>query len=297
MPRSHDKEHFFKYMTCETAEAVLQSSTLRWTKPSNFNDPFDHQVSFRFPFNKEELSHELSRKIEYLVYEAEIVQFVEETQLSKMVMMLRQYKNTIPKQKVLETLRRGCVESAEKFQSYQEKINSLIGKELNQSRVLCVTESNKNVVMWSHYADSHKGVCLRLECVDAVDTALLAAKPIKYTDSFPLFMDLEQHIKYLTGQHPAQVGKLLTNIAYLKHLDWAYENEWRLHRPHEDDKGEYNDWVEDISVFGGIYLGCRIDPNNVTSLMRIIEEKYPHMDVFQSRVSNLGFDIEYEQIK
>jgi hypothetical protein len=297
MPRSHDKSHFFKFMSCETVKAVLENSTLRWTRPSEFNDPFDHQVSYRFKFSKDELSAALFEEIERLIYLDEEVVFVAEKLLNKMVILLRSVKEKIPKSELVEKLRTGCIESSENFEGYKQKLNDLLESTLNQSRVLCVAETNENVVMWSHYADSHKGICLRLECVDEVDTSLLVAKPVTYTDEFPSFIGLDDYVKYLTGQDDPMMASLLMNAAYLKHSDWGYENEWRLHRPHENEHGLFNDWVEDKSVFGAVYFGCKIDPTHASDLMEIIDSKYPNMEIYQASISSVAFKLEFERIK
>ena len=39
--RIHDREYFYKYMSASTAEVVLGNRTLRWSAPTEFNDPFD----------------------------------------------------------------------------------------------------------------------------------------------------------------------------------------------------------------------------------------------------------------
>lgn len=39
--RRHDLPLLHKYATASTAKAILQSSTLRWSSPLLFNDPFD----------------------------------------------------------------------------------------------------------------------------------------------------------------------------------------------------------------------------------------------------------------
>jgi hypothetical protein len=38
---------------------------------------------------------------------------------------------------------------------YQETVTSKVG-------VMCISEVPDDILMWSHYADCHKGVCSRL---------------------------------------------------------------------------------------------------------------------------------------
>lgn len=296
--RRHQKEFFYKYMPVGTAKAVLENSSLRWREPNQFNDPFDHQISYIFPYTKDELAEELVKEIEELVYERE-ASFKEETSLSLMVQILRKSKDKIPKQEVLETLEKGVHETSDNLQAYQDKLNTFINQELNKSRVLCVTEDNDNVVMWSHYADEHRGVCIRLHCIDELDNTLLLAKPINYESTFPIFPSVQEHVKYLTGESPFEMSDLVYKIPYYKHEHWSYENEWRVHVPHNEplNTDGFNDWAENKRVFGAIYFGCRIDLSEASDLLRLVESTYPNMEVYQSKPSTKEFKLEFERVR
>jgi hypothetical protein len=54
--RKHDRDHFYKYMSLETAMKVVASHSFRWSSPLHFNDPFDHQAGFIFPFASKQFS-------------------------------------------------------------------------------------------------------------------------------------------------------------------------------------------------------------------------------------------------
>ena len=298
MPINHDRTYFFKFMPADTAKVVLNNESLRWREPRQFNDPFDHQMSFIFPFSHEQLTDLLIKETMRLVYDDDQT-VLEETLLSKAIQVLRLSKNGIPKDEVVKTITDGAVTYENQFDEYQSNINSLITGCLNKSRVLCVTETNENVVMWSHYANEHRGVCLRLECIDEVDNTLLIAKPVCYQDTFPVFPTAEEFVRHLTGEKLIEFSKLLFEIPYVKHQDWSYEKEWRVYVPNEPTHSAcgYDDWKENPRVFGAIYLGCRIDSNEAAELIYIIEQKYPHMEIYQAKQSINQFAIEYEQLK
>lgn len=46
------------------------------------------------------------------------------------------------------------------------ELNRLVDKFFKNSYVTCFSETNDNFLMWSHYASSHKGVCLEFDIVD-----------------------------------------------------------------------------------------------------------------------------------
>jgi hypothetical protein len=285
-------------MPADTAMAVLNNSSLRWKEPAQFNDPFDHQVSYIFPYTEEEMAEELSKEIEGLVFERDAT-FEEETSVSAIVRMLKDARDTIPKEDMLKTLKEGAAESAQNLKEYQDNINGLLNTVLNNSRVLCVTESNDNVVMWSHYSDEHRGCCLKLHCIDELDNTLLLAKPVQYVTNFPVFPALSENIKQMTGEKLLDMSKLFYDVPYFKHEHWGYENEWRVHVPHKEPSNTngYNDWREDVRIFGALYLGCRICPKEAAKLMHLVESKYPHMEVYQSRPSIDKFKLEFDRVR
>jgi hypothetical protein len=43
---------FFKYVTANTARTILENSTLRWSSPAMFNDPFDTQFDLHLEFDE-----------------------------------------------------------------------------------------------------------------------------------------------------------------------------------------------------------------------------------------------------
>jgi hypothetical protein len=52
----HDRKHFYKYTTAETAKTVLQNGTLRWSSPSLFNDPFDVQFDLHTEYDRNKVA-------------------------------------------------------------------------------------------------------------------------------------------------------------------------------------------------------------------------------------------------
>lgn len=296
--RTHNKSHFFKFMTSDTAKIVLKNSSLRWREPKQFNDPFDHQMSFKFSFEPNELTELLQNEVKRLIFKAP-QEPLETTLLSTAIKLLRKTKGIIPESEILQAIDQGCIESQKNFLNYQKKINSLIENDLNDSRVLCISEANTNVVMWSHYAEEHKGVCLKLNCIDEIDNTLLVAKPVVYQESFPMFPSLKDFVDELTGIRKIDFGKLLYQIPFVKHKDWAYEREWRIHIPNTggENKEGFDDWKEDPNVFGAIYLGCRIKKKDILDIIEIAKELYPQIEIFQTVPRTDGFALDFKKLK
>ena len=110
--------------------------------------------------------------------------------------------------------------------------------------VLCFTESRKNPVMWAHYADRYKGVCLAFDV--AVTTAgNLSWKQINY---------VKRRLSWSDIQGPEAVEILLLTKFY----HWSYEQEWRaiVDLAHCDQSdGHYYVPFSGTLVLKGIYVG------------------------------------------
>ena len=105
MPRSHDKECFYKYMTAEVAQKVLVNGTLQLSAPSRFNDPFDHHVKFRPKFTEREAIKALSSALEQLALGGDVPNFERITSLSKGALNLRSLPGMSDTKKIY---RKGC---------------------------------------------------------------------------------------------------------------------------------------------------------------------------------------------
>jgi hypothetical protein len=79
-------------------------------------------------------------------------------------------------------------------------------------RVFCLTPVSDSTLMWSHYTNKHRGLCLEF----GVENQLFgSAREVAYVSSYPKWSP------HLLGDAGAQV--LLT-----KSDDWRYEREYRI---------------------------------------------------------------------
>lgn len=93
---------------------------------------------------------------------------------------------------------------------------------IEQSKELglfCLTELNDNILMWSHYADHHKGFCIEFERSDHNDLGGELCVPVIYPedDQYPVYDPPEL-------EKPESFAGIATTKARL----WNYEMEWRM---------------------------------------------------------------------
>ncbi|MFB6404467.1 DUF2971 domain-containing protein [Pseudomonas putida] len=84
--------------------------------------------------------------------------------------------------------------------------------------VLCLSETPSEILMWSHYAEFHKGFCIEYK-VDESSLLGRLAKPVKYTDVYPSLS--LRNLPYNAEENFIDI------CVYTKAKQWSYEREWR----------------------------------------------------------------------
>lgn len=122
--------------------------------------------------------------------------------------------------------------------------------------IACLSEVPDSILMWSHYANNHRGFCVAYNLLGLNQKLQFSAVPVLYTQdrvclrSIPLDQDtlnketMSLFIQSLTSKSP----------------EWSYEKEWRIIRdeaacgPRWDDenKGALLDAISPSAIF----LGC-----------------------------------------
>ncbi len=84
--------------------------------------------------------------------------------------------------------------------------------------VLALSEVNDNILMWSHYADKHRGICIEFERTDTNDLGNWDhCIPVLYQQELPSFYPLE-----------LENSKAVTKALSTKGEYWTYEREWHI---------------------------------------------------------------------
>ncbi len=123
-------------------------------------------------------------------------------------------------------------------------------------------EEYKNMLMWAHYADSHKGICIKYKFDENIKIEnkdkILHFQDVEYSD------DKLKNISFL-------------NIDYidslcLKSEDWKYENELRLIYYNEEEKGDYATIKAPQSI-EAIYFGYKCSAEDKKTIYKLLKDK------------------------
>jgi len=130
--------------------------------------------------------------------------------------------------------------------AFEKNLKDRQNEFLNKTGCTCFSEVNDHILLWSHYADGHKGLCLEF---DTSFPVFAKVKDVKYSQNFPSI----DPIKMLFGSNDEiteEWKKPLCN----KYECWSYEKEWRLF--HKEPNIEYGYPVEALK---SVYFGLSVN--------------------------------------
>jgi hypothetical protein len=163
-------------------------------------------------------------------------------------------------------------------------------------KLLCLAEVQDNILMWAHYAKDHTGVVLGLRCIEELDSAWGAARPVRYEATMPLLVDEDKLFALLSGAGSFGEDQILENSVFVKAADWAYEREWRLVGVRDKSKVT-EDFAFHVDEVSAVYLGCRASPSDRDAVTSIVAEKYPHATVYVGHKSERRFAVEFTPLQ
>ncbi|HAT1581997.1 TPA: DUF2971 domain-containing protein [Raoultella ornithinolytica] len=235
----------FKY--CPIGKNQLSALAQRkiwYSKPSEFNDPFDTKFTVRGKthiFEQEMDSQKLS-----VIFDGD---------MSDTMVFKKRFLD-----EPLDNFKRGI-----------EKLG-----------ILSLASSNNNLLMWSHYASEHKGMCLGFERNS--NTALAddeKTKPMSYNDNYP-------SIKASSILNEIDTLSNKVRILHSKSRHWEYEQEWR-HIVEQGDK--LYPWPAALT---SVYFGCKTDISDIHLVKSIIADS--NIKYYKGNLYSDRFDIYFKPI-
>lgn len=175
-------------------------------------------------------------------------------------------------------------EGLDRLEGALPRLNAEVRSHLASSKILCLTESPDNPVMWTHYADTHRGCVIRLRDYPELDSPYRTAKPVRYVAEAPRLVDEEFLSDMLSGRTSFDTSTLLERLVYTKSADWAYEREWRIY----SGNGRKKDAAHEDLRFGSFELdavlfGLDTSDEHRSSLTQLVRKMYPRAKLLRAR--------------
>lgn len=199
---------------------MLIQNALWFSNPSDFNDPFDCNSSMGSNLSQEDLLEFWKTYIVPMETQYFIDKKIEEWQ-------------TNPKD-----FEQGYIEAMTKL--------------LDGIAISCFSFINTSLLMWSHYSNSHKGICIGFDHNILSETYSEILK-VKYSQDFPQINVLRSTFKSLK------------EIRRVKSIEWSYEKEVRIF---QKSKGAF---PFNKKAIKDVIFGLRTPQEQMASIMLLME--------------------------
>lgn len=181
------------------------------------------------------------------------------------------------------------------------------------------SEIKSNNLMWAHYANKYKGICIEYDFSKLNNDILFHLFPVFYTNfkkkDMGLQYTIEEHLdlKQMNYERsfPNDVDYLkdIMPLFLIKSKDWEYEKEWRLLFTYPqlynsaDDVGDedcpefYNVHSQTISVencIKSVYLGARIEKIKKDHIVEICKKL--GIKVYSSVLAKEKYELIFNEI-
>ena len=159
--------------------------------------------------------------------------------------------------------------------------------------IFSASEKHDDNLLWTHYADSHKGFCVGYDAgvfdhycralvrnLPSDITPMLIACPMSYADKKPVLIPRRWEDKV--------IGSLLT-----KAEEYAYEKEVRIF----DINGARRPMTLPPQAIKEVILGCKISEQDESEITEMLRDKMPHVQIIKAQMRDDSFKLTFEEKK
>lgn len=263
----------YKYTTwSKYSERMLANNQIYFASPGKFNDPFDCAIvpSFRRVTRSQKIRNHASH-------------------------LMRQ-NPTLAESAAMAVARRNPA-SGRRWVEMQKRVLEYQKFAMNQRfGVFSLTTKKDNLLMWSHYADSHKGLCVgfRLKSLFALmeqsiysRRSYLSFEKVNYVEKYPVW-------NFMTDDS----ASLLDSVLKTKSVCWQYENEYRMIQGMMGGNGQGETLREserktnlEEDAIAEVILGINTSDKDKNAIAEILKAKKRRPRFFQATKSNTKFEL------
>lgn len=243
--------HLYKYETFSTQSLLnLKRQIIYFGSPLNFNDPYDCGLT---PNIKNPSEEEIDSILK---------------------------ANSTPVSGQAERANPSYEELRDIFASAgSTKIKEIILEFLKTHGVACFSESNDNLLMWSHYGGSYKGFCL------------------EFTTDAEIFRKVRK-VHYSPNMPSLDIANYLINKSFdmaqvlfcTKSINWSYENEWRVIHNVAGTQLAYPS-----EALTGLYFGPDIDEQSIEIICLILASQNQSIRLWRGIRSTTEFRVLFKE--
>jgi len=218
---------------------ALSNNELYFASSNSFNDPFDCRARKEF-------------------------EFIDDNDFIEKWAFFEERRNNISITEAKDYLTKIVSDPVKRDQYIKEQSEHFQKLVLQSFGICSFSETNNDILMWSHYADSHYGLCLEFNRTPI--NMLQNAQPTDYPkdDDFPF-------IDYWLDT-PEELLAEVEKIVLTKSKHWSYENEWRIIERKPDNIKNYKGHVVAYpkEILTGVIFGYRMKQKERNTIKKIL---------------------------
>lgn len=297
------KQKLYKYASVQSAIMILRNGNLLLNNANFFNDPYDCSAKINYKM----IDKYLKNYVMFTIIEKNITKFkyskiiaLEFKMLKKIYFKNKKYGYVVGFNKLFDKITKKDENIKKEYEVNFNKLKNNIKRTLeklkNDVLITCFSDRNDSILMWSHYASSHSGVCFEYEVDD------INIKKVDYRKKIPILKIDKLFSKILCNLvnnydfeilNESDKNKMLNELSKvltIKSKDWNYEHEFRAIfsvNDWYDNKIELNDekYFYKIGYPSKIYIGSRADFNKINELLIMAKKrKIPVIFMKQSEI-------------
>lgn len=309
-------EKIYKYTSLKSAIKILESNAIALNNPQNYNDPFDSVIDF----DDDDIEKSISIVVEYYLIQ-EFLKLLNNKNikvgfLTKLIMKWdrfginlylkvskrNKYYDSIPGAQALTkfVVRYAAQKGENSFDELKEMFTNEIIQKVKEVRInaliSCFSKRYDSILMWSHYGDKHKGICIEF---DRPDKDFLDVKYSTKRCKFDLEDTTRRVLGYMLSNEEVDVNdkgliRCISEPFIIKSLDWRYEEEVRcIVSPNSE--GVFT--LEELSLYkmptkiSKIYIGCKVDKTSEEYKNLITLANNKNVMISELKTSDDLFDI------
>ncbi len=223
---------------------IFRKCELYFSTPQNFNDPFD-------------------------------------CKLSPIIESPKKFAEAMAKRQTLNYKKEDVESSLNANPDLLQNMKDVVRNVMNRHGICCFSKKNADLLMWSHYADCHTGICLGFDVKKDPGFFTFPIK-VNYQDAYPK-IDISEE------------GKLIEYVIALmstKYSEWSYEEEIRIM------KNSNKAYSFEPSALVSVIFGCKVEDAVIEELKHVVETNpnLKHVKFYKAVMDDTDFKLNISQI-
>ncbi len=302
----------YKYLNFEDALKTLKNNSVVLNNPIDYNDPFDCVITTtneeKEKCHKKIINYFLFREFSNLLFQKNIPM----TPKLKVVRWeLKVFKTALRKNpfydgmpifdEIMNMVLKSKMQQDKKYKERLEiekniflsRIDESIKKIKDNLLVSCFSNKNDSILMWSHYADKHKGICVEFEVESSNFYKVeYGKKRLKFDLNTICCIVLAYDYlgEDINPENPG-IKKAVLKMLTQKFIDWQYESEFRtIHTKSEKNEDIYkpkDKYLLKMPSINKIFVGCKMAQKQKKQLTK----DYPNIKIVEMIESETEYSV------